>query len=227
MSVYPGALSILKSVAGGKTLLRAAFNQSLKQLPVLQGSIADIGGTRTPRSSYLDILRFDAASQLTLINIDPNAGADIVADAIDLPLQDASQTAVLCFNVLEHVADPRKAMREIGRILKPGCSAYIETPFLVRVHGHPQDYHRFTDTALRDMADQAGLVVSSMKPLLGGPFVAAAAQCQLAVPRLLFVPLAALAVLCDALVARVRPQYMSSWPLGYLMLCQKPHVISS
>lgn len=43
--------------------------------------------------------------------------------------------AVLCISVLEHVLDPRAAIREIYRILRPGGLAVVSVPFLVAYHG--------------------------------------------------------------------------------------------
>jgi ubiquinone/menaquinone biosynthesis C-methylase UbiE len=46
----------------------------------------------------------------------------------EIPYPDASFDAVFAYTVLEHVADPRRAMREMLRILKPGGVAGICDP---------------------------------------------------------------------------------------------------
>lgn len=43
--------------------------------------------------------------------------------------QDGEFDLVLCYHVLEHVDDDQQAMRELYRVLKPGGSALIQTPF--------------------------------------------------------------------------------------------------
>jgi len=45
-----------------------------------------------------------------------------------LPFPDASFTAVTCLDVLEHVFDPRVAVREIARVCAPGAILVITTP---------------------------------------------------------------------------------------------------
>ena len=45
---------------------------------------------------------------------------DIVADAIELPLESASADAVLVVGALYQFSDPAKALREFHRILRPG-----------------------------------------------------------------------------------------------------------
>jgi hypothetical protein len=50
-------------------------------------------------------------------------------DVTRLTLPDASQDAVLTFDVLEHVPDYRAALREFARVLKPGGSLVATFPF--------------------------------------------------------------------------------------------------
>jgi ubiquinone/menaquinone biosynthesis C-methylase UbiE len=49
-------------------------------------------------------------------------------DIYAIPFPDASFDAVFAFTVLEHVDDPRRAMREMRRVLKPGGVAGIQDP---------------------------------------------------------------------------------------------------
>jgi len=46
----------------------------------------------------------------------------------ELPFPDASFEAVFAFTVLEHVREPKRAMREMRRVLKPGGVAGINDP---------------------------------------------------------------------------------------------------
>ena len=50
------------------------------------------------------------------------------ADACALPLADRSVDAVVSANLLEHVPDDSRALREIARVLKPGARAVIVVP---------------------------------------------------------------------------------------------------
>jgi ubiquinone/menaquinone biosynthesis C-methylase UbiE len=36
---------------------------------------------------------------------------------------------IICYHILEHIADDRKAIKELGRVLKPGGKCFIQTPF--------------------------------------------------------------------------------------------------
>ncbi len=49
-------------------------------------------------------------------------------DLQDIPFPDGAFDTVICNNVLEHVPDDRKAMREIARVLKPQGRALLTVP---------------------------------------------------------------------------------------------------
>lgn len=50
-------------------------------------------------------------------------------------IADAVAGSVLCMSVLEHVEQPRKAVSEMARILRPGGIAVVSVPFFVGYHG--------------------------------------------------------------------------------------------
>ncbi len=54
--------------------------------------------------------------------------ADMHFDVQQIPLADASVDVVICNHLLEHVADDRKALRELHRILKPGGWGIVLSP---------------------------------------------------------------------------------------------------
>jgi SAM-dependent methyltransferase len=71
------------------------------------------------------------------------------ADACALPLADASIDAIVSANLLEHIPDDRRALREIARVLKPGARAAIVVPagpstfdYYDRFLGHERRYAR-------------------------------------------------------------------------------------
>lgn len=55
--------------------------------------------------------------------------ADEKYDIQDITVADNSFDIVVCFHVLEHIPDEKKAMSELNRVLKPGGVCYIQTPF--------------------------------------------------------------------------------------------------
>jgi SAM-dependent methyltransferase len=65
-------------------------------------------------------------------------------DLLDLPFSAESFDAVISDQVLEHLADPRRAMQEAYRVLRPDGLAVHTTCFLNPVHPRPRDYFRFS-----------------------------------------------------------------------------------
>lgn len=54
--------------------------------------------------------------------------ADLKTDITEIRCADASFDVILCVHVLEHVADDRKAMRELHRVMRPGGWGIIHSP---------------------------------------------------------------------------------------------------
>jgi ubiquinone/menaquinone biosynthesis C-methylase UbiE len=49
-------------------------------------------------------------------------------DIMDLPFEDNEYDIIICIHVMEHVADDKKGMSELYRVLRPGGIAFIQAP---------------------------------------------------------------------------------------------------
>jgi ubiquinone/menaquinone biosynthesis C-methylase UbiE len=67
---------------------------------------------------------------------------DIVSDIASIPEPDASFDVIMCTEVFEHIINPREAIREFTRLLKPGGTLIITAPFCSMTHFAP--YHFYT-----------------------------------------------------------------------------------
>ena len=67
------------------------------------------------------------------------SGIDIVSDIATIPEPDASFDAILCTEVFEHLPDPVPALREFGRLVRPGGVLIVTAPFNSLTHFAP--YH--------------------------------------------------------------------------------------
>jgi len=61
-------------------------------------------------------------------NFDDPIRTDRLDDLTSLPFADASAQTIICRGALEHVFEPRRAMAEMQRILKPGGMIFISVP---------------------------------------------------------------------------------------------------
>ena len=74
---------------------------------------------------------------------------DIICDICDMkPISDESMGLVLNLESLEHLPDPRKAIDEIYRVLKPNGLLILTTVMHFKIHHAPKDYWRFTPEGL-------------------------------------------------------------------------------
>lgn len=103
------------------------------------------------------------------LNLEAFHNVDVVGDAHNIPLNDATVDSVICNAVLEHVRDPQHVAAELMRVLKPGGMLYAEVPFIFFFHGYPNDFTRFTREGLRRLFGSLdGLTIG----ISGGPMSA-------------------------------------------------------
>lgn len=81
-------------------------------------------------------------------DIDPTRNPHVVDDITQSSFPDDHFDAILIIEVLEHVIDPRRAAAEIQRLLKPGGSLVLSTPFIFPLHDRPHDFFRYTKYGL-------------------------------------------------------------------------------
>ena len=70
-------------------------------------------------------------------------------DMQNLPYEDNSFDFVISDQVIEHLEDPKKAVKESYRVLKEGGVAIHTTCFINYIHLCPKDFWRFSPDALR------------------------------------------------------------------------------
>lgn len=82
------------------------------------------------------------------VDVRHGPGVDRVADVEALPYADASFGTVIAMNTFEHVPRFWRGFDEVHRVLRPDGALLISMPFYFRIHNHPNDYWRFSPTAL-------------------------------------------------------------------------------
>jgi SAM-dependent methyltransferase len=98
-------------------------------------------------------------------NYRPDRPPDIVAPASNIPLEVASVDAILCTQVLEHVAEPASVLAEFFRLLKPGGRLWLLAPLVWYLHEEPDDYYRYTSHGLRFLLERAEFIEIEVNPL--------------------------------------------------------------
>lgn len=85
----------------------------------------------------------------------------IVGDKLDIDSQ--AIDCVVLTEVLEHVYEPRAALREIHRMLKPGGALIGTVPFSMKEHEQPYDFHRYTSFCLIRMFRDSGFTIQRVE----------------------------------------------------------------
>lgn len=148
------------------TIIRSAEYENLSKL-TLNGSILDVGGSKNP--FYHSLVK--GQHTFTSINIAEVAQPDYIVDIEkQFPFEDQVFDNAICLNVLEHVFEFENAFSEQVRCVKIGGKIVIAVPFMHHIHGSPDDYIRYTESALRRLADKYGCEVDSLTTLGGGLF---------------------------------------------------------
>jgi SAM-dependent methyltransferase len=116
--------------------------------------IVDLGAHEPQQKQLREYRPLFSGVRYYATDLSPHPGLDFVADAQDIPLQDASVDAILCHSLLEHVFEPTQVAREMFRVLKPDGVAFVYVPFLYAYHGDPRgkgpvDCYRFSPDAIR------------------------------------------------------------------------------
>ena len=126
-----------------------------------------------------DVDAFDLDSKMVTLarrRVKPTSTRLWVGDCERLPIRDGAYDAVFDFGIIHHVPDWRKALSEVGRVLKPGgrfyaeevLGAFITHPIIRRIFRHPQ-FDRFGAPEFRDGMKAAGLSPDGCE-VLGGSF---------------------------------------------------------
>ena len=88
---------------------------------------------------------------------------DYQSDILEIPVPDQSFDVVLCTEVLEHVPEPIKAVRELTRILRPGGTLLLSAPLGALLHQEPYHFYGgYTPYWYRRFLSEAGCEVVSI-----------------------------------------------------------------
>lgn len=93
--------------------------------------------------------------------------SDVIADLHDLPVADGTFDAVICTEVLEHVAEPHRVVAELHRILRPGGHLLVTVPFVIELHEEPHDHYRYTSHGIRGVLERGGFTGVEVAPSTG------------------------------------------------------------
>jgi SAM-dependent methyltransferase len=114
--------------------------------------VLDIGCGDKP---YEPFFRPYASEYVGVDNVE-RPEVDLVGSIEALPVADASFDVVLCTQVLEHCADPDRAVRELRRVTARGGRVLASTHGVMVYHPSPEDLWRWTHAGLQRLFERNG-----------------------------------------------------------------------
>jgi len=140
---------LMEFIADGRTPARAMTDETMRNfLPALEGAnrIIELGAAGNYYKNF-------AANRENYVTSNLGEGCDIKLDMTNLDLPDDSVDALVSVFALEHVYDFPSVFQEQYRVLKPGGRILLAVPFLYYYHAAPDDFFRFTESALDKLLD--------------------------------------------------------------------------
>lgn len=163
--------------------------------------VLDVGCGEQPYKSLL-------GDRLLGVNLDAiDADPDVVADGLRLPFRPGCFRAVVCTQVIEHVTDPARLLREIGRCLAPGGLLLLSGPMYWPLHEEPYDFWRFTRHGFKRILEDTGFDLVEIRDDGGAVALAVTAVNHLFPGKILFPIRAAFNLLGLALSAVYDPRH--------------------
>ena len=131
----------------------AFYARTVPELPA-GCRVLDLGGKKTQKRGTFNLEQYGL--ETVYVNLAPETEPDLLADAANVPVDAATFDVVICSELLEHVPEPPAVLREAARVLKPGGMLLLCVPFLMRLHGDPYDFGRYTDSYWRQQLAACG-----------------------------------------------------------------------
>jgi SAM-dependent methyltransferase len=119
------------------------------------GLVVDVGAGRQPHRDVLEA----RARRLVAVDIpgdSPTAEIDVWGDATALPLVSGCADTVTCLSAIWYVAEPRAAIAELARVLRPQGRLVLLAHQIRGESPEANDYWRFSRQGLELLAREAG-----------------------------------------------------------------------
>ena len=122
-------------------------------IPYVKGQLLDVGCGRRPyeKSFFAGATQYVGCDYLS-----DRSNPDVVCSALDLTFGDNEFDTVASTEVLEHVPDPLRGLREMRRVLKPDGMLILSVPQYWTRHEVPHDYFRFPYDGLLHLLQASG-----------------------------------------------------------------------
>jgi len=156
--MHPGLVSFF--INEYYLIRKGLSSQIIKKAPEFKGLLIDFGcGSKPYRDYFTNVSEYIGVD----LKIDGwehrQTTVDFFYDGKTIPFGDNHFDSMLCSEVLEHVFNIEELLAEFQRVLKPGASVLISTPFMWEEHEVPHDFARYTTDALYHLYQKHGFEI--------------------------------------------------------------------
>jgi predicted SAM-dependent methyltransferase len=133
------------------------FSRFLSMFTSAPGLVIELGSRHVSPGHHDIRASIPANGRYVGVDIHPGPGVDLIADAhfLSKAIPAGSADYLISLSVLEHLAFPWIAAREINRVLRIGGQLFIDVPWTMPGHELPNDYWRFSDEGLKVLFGEA------------------------------------------------------------------------
>lgn len=201
----------------GRTPARAMTDETMRKLlPALEGA-----GTIVELGAGGDYYKKFVKDGQKYVTSNLSEGCDRVLDMTKLDLPDNTVEAFVSVFALEHLFDFEAVFSEQLRVLKPGGRLLVVVPFLYYYHAAPDDFFRFTASALERLLTPFDVLV---RQPIGGRWLLFAEflhEKTVMGSRLGFLAKLALRLVALPFLACALKRNDPQYALGFAYLCEK------
>ena len=138
-----------------------------------QGFVLEVGSGLSPMVTNTNTVVYSELSleALRILKGRQSRGSYVAADGMRLPFKTGTFDQTICSEVLEHLADDRKALQELARVMKPSGQLILTFPhrkFYFAYDDHfVKHLRRYELSEMEDRLQAVGLSPVSIQKILG------------------------------------------------------------
>ena len=214
-------MNYFKILLSNNSILRVFQKEKFKEYK-LSGDCLEFGANKKISRNFLNSKSLQYRTFLS--NIDNSSKKFIKIDIEKKINHKKKYDNVIFFNILEHLSETNKSIKNVNLLLKKNGQIIGSTPFLYRVHGAPNDYYRFTKSSLEKILKDNRFKNIDIKEIGSGPFLASFSILRgylKFLPGIYHVLLAAILVLDKIIsgISNTKPNKI--YPIGYIFSAKK------
>jgi SAM-dependent methyltransferase len=138
-----------------------------------QGLVLEVGSGLSPMVTNRNTVVYSELSYeaLHILKSRQSGGSYVAADGTQLPFKTGTFDHTICSEVLEHVADDRRALQELARVMKPSGQLVLTFPHRKFYFAYDDQFvkhlRRYELSEMEDRLQAVGLRPVSIQKILG------------------------------------------------------------